>query len=92
MRLTVTVEQPDAAVDSTGVVIGLDLHPDDMSTATEHASVQIRDFFLRFLARVIPRKVYGEVAQLAIFAQVASASCRIGRLVGVMPPTTVSPQ
>ena len=41
IRLTVTVEQPDAVVDSTGVVIGLDLHSDDKSFATEQASVRI---------------------------------------------------
>ena len=35
VRLTNTVEPPEAVTDSTGIVVGLDLHPDDASAARE---------------------------------------------------------
>ncbi len=36
IRLTNTVEAPEAVTDSTGEVIGIDLNPDEPSDATEH--------------------------------------------------------
>ena len=38
IRLTNTVEAPEAVTDSTGEVVGIDLHPDEPSAATEHTS------------------------------------------------------
>ena len=37
MRLTNTVEAPEAVTDSTGIVVGIDLHPDDAPAGTERA-------------------------------------------------------
>ncbi len=39
VRLTVTVEAPDAVVDSTGVVIGFDLDPDEPCVSADHDAV-----------------------------------------------------
>ena len=39
IRLTNTVEAPEAVTDSTGEVVGIDLDPDEPSAATEHTSV-----------------------------------------------------
>ena len=39
IRLTNTVEQPEAVTDSTGEVIGTDLDPDELSDASVHTSV-----------------------------------------------------
>ena len=38
IRLTNTVEAPEAVTDSTGEVVGIDLDPDEPSDATEHTS------------------------------------------------------
>ena len=38
IRLTSTVEQPEAVTDSTGEVVGIDFDPDEPSDATEHTS------------------------------------------------------
>ena len=38
IRLTNTVEAPEAVTDSTGEVVGIDLDPDEPSAATEHTS------------------------------------------------------
>ena len=38
IRLTNTVEAPEAVTDSTGVVVGIDLDPDEPCDATEHTS------------------------------------------------------
>ncbi len=38
IRLTNTVEAPEAITDSTGEVVGIDLHPDEPGAATEHTS------------------------------------------------------
>ena len=38
IRLTNTVEAPEAVTDSTGEVIGIDLDPDEPSDATERTS------------------------------------------------------
>ena len=38
IRLTNTVEAPEAVTDSTGEVVGIDPHPDEPGAATEHAS------------------------------------------------------
>ena len=40
MRLTVTVEAPDAVVDATGKVEGIELHPEDRAFATEQGAAQ----------------------------------------------------
>ena len=37
VRLTNTVGPPEAVTDSTGVIIGIDLHPDEPGVAAEHA-------------------------------------------------------
>ena len=41
MRLTTTVEAPDAVVDTPCTVLGLDLEPEDMDIATEQKSVRV---------------------------------------------------
>ena len=41
MRLTTTVEAPDALVDTPCTVIGLDLEQEDRGAATKHASIRI---------------------------------------------------
>ena len=41
VRLTMQVEPPHAVNDSTGEVLGVDLHPEDARIATEHASMQV---------------------------------------------------
>jgi len=38
IRLTNTVEAPEAVTDSTGEIVGIDLDPDEPSAATEHTS------------------------------------------------------
>ena len=38
IRLTNTVEAPEAVTDSTGEIVGIDLDPDEPSVATEHTS------------------------------------------------------
>ena len=38
IRLTNTVEAPEAVTDSTGEVVGIDLDPDELSAATERTS------------------------------------------------------
>ena len=38
IRLTNTVEAPEAVTDSTGEIVGIDLDPDEPSPATEHTS------------------------------------------------------
>ena len=38
IRLTNTVEAPEAVTDSTGVVVGIDFDPDELTHAREHAS------------------------------------------------------
>ena len=49
VRLTNTVEQPEAVTDSTAVVVGIDLHPDDALVATEHESLPLATVVLRKL-------------------------------------------
>ena len=38
IRLTNTVEAPEAVTDSIGEIVGIDLHPDEPSVAAEHTS------------------------------------------------------
>jgi hypothetical protein len=41
MRLTTTVEAPDAVVDTPCTVLGIDLEPEDIGTSNEHASIRV---------------------------------------------------
>ena len=45
VRLTVTIEPPFAVVDSTGVVMAIDLHAEDAQHATDHGAVHLLKHF-----------------------------------------------
>ena len=52
IRLTNTVEAPEAVAESTGEVIGIDLDPDEPSDAAEHTSAMEGIKILRRLPTV----------------------------------------
>ena len=59
VRLTEQVEPPHAVNDSTGIILGIDLHPEDASTAAAHAPTQL----LRHLPEAILVKLHNVSAE-----------------------------
>ena len=62
VRLTNTVEGPEAVTDSTGEVIGIDLDPDEPSDAAEHTSAMEGIKILRRLL-IVTMKLHGVRAE-----------------------------
>ena len=60
IRVTEQVEAPHAVNDSTGVILGIDLHPEDASTAAEHAATHL----LRHLPAAVLVKLKDVSAEL----------------------------
>ena len=58
IRLTNTVEAPEAVTDSTGTIVGIDLDPDEPSSATEHTS-GIEDIRILHMLPTITVKLHG---------------------------------